>query len=725
MIDHGASGTCLPGAAVVTRDRAAATFMLGWVATVVAQPGAALAQECPPYKPAAQIGTLLGSAVDEASGLVASRDHADILWTHNDDANDNRVFALRTDGTVVGTYVVGSGTQDPEDIAIGPGPQAGIDYLFVGDIGDNNNTRSTIVVRRVPEPVVSADQNPVFETLSGVASIRLAYPTGATAPPHKDAETLLVDPVNGDIYVITKRAGPGLVYWAPAPHSTTTTTVMTQVAVLPWNEPVGGDVSTDGSAIIVRRYSGQNPKASIWFRAAGTPLWDAFSTPRCDVALQPEPQGEAVCFGPDSLDYYTVSENQSPGAQIPVWFFGVSGPQCVNDSDCADNLFCNGVETCSAQQCVPGAAACAGLLCNEVLDQCVECLTSADCSDGLFCNGTEQCLAGSCSAGTPPCAGGMCSESNDQCGCAVPIECLAACADQDGDGVRDDACVWWEYADGSCQSTEIMFGDVGGAFGDCRPDNAADNHDIKHVLNCFSGLDSGIPNTSYRCEFDAPVAFNVDPGGPFDSCMPDGVCDGNDVFHVIEAFDNSTTCQCPSVPQPVAQAGPVKTRRVQLKILPHKRTMAAGEMIEVTVVYDGPGIDLKGYQLHLGMRGGDHAGTFAVQDIASPRDFDAVADRVSRIEAFNPRMWQMLMIFPAGAQSLAAGDVMARLTLEASADARGAFELTCLSEARDHSHRTFLFTEEKGVRLAVDVTPARINVGTEARGRTGDERRGE
>jgi hypothetical protein len=47
------------------------------------------------------------------------------------------------------------------------------------------------------------------------------------------------------------------------------------------------------------------------------------------------------------------------------------------------------------------------------------------CDDGVFCNGTESCVDGICQPGTPPC-GGACDEDAD--------ECVAGCADADGDG---------------------------------------------------------------------------------------------------------------------------------------------------------------------------------------------------------------------------------------------------------------------------------------------------
>lgn len=276
----------------------------------------------PPFGAPQQVGTLLGSVADEASGLVASRINPNVLWTHNDDSGDNRIFAIHTNGTLLGTYTLGTGSVDPEDIAIGPGPLPGVSYIFWGNIGDNNNVRSTIFVKRVVEPTISASQSPPLNvSLSGVDTLTFTFPADATAPAHKDCETLLVDPLNGDIYVITKRTNVGLVYRAPFPHSTSGTTTLQYVASLDWGGAVGGDVSPDGQLILVRRYSGNVPAASIWTRPTGGTLWSAFGRPRCDVNLASEPQGEAIAWDADGRGYFTVSENQTPGAQIPIWYF--------------------------------------------------------------------------------------------------------------------------------------------------------------------------------------------------------------------------------------------------------------------------------------------------------------------------------------------------------------------------------------------------------------------
>lgn len=265
--------------------------------------------KCQHFLAGRQVGSLKSSVLNEASGLAASRKNPDVLWVHNDAGDTARVFAMSTSGAELGTYNFGGvGARDFEDIAIGPGPGDGVDYLYVGDIGDNTAGRSDIKVYRVVEPAVDANQSPVEKTLSGVETIRLQYPDGP-----RDAETLMVDPVNRDIYIVSKREMPSKVYRAAYPQSTSKTMIMKLVATLPWGGAVGGDISPAGDMVIIRGYF----YASIWLRPKGKDLWDSFLGSECPVPVVPEPQGEAVCFAADGAGYYTVSER----LYEPIYYF--------------------------------------------------------------------------------------------------------------------------------------------------------------------------------------------------------------------------------------------------------------------------------------------------------------------------------------------------------------------------------------------------------------------
>lgn len=268
--------------------------------------------KCPQFHQGRQLGTLRSNLIDEASGIAASRKNAGVLWVHNDSGDPPRVFAMNSEGKHLGIYSLsGAGAWDWEDITIGPGPDPNKDYLYIGDIGDNKARHSSITVYQVPEPGVDANQSAVNTTLSGVETIKLQYPDGP-----RNAETLMVDPTNKDIYIISKEISTK-VYRAAYPQSTTQTTTLEQVATLPLSMAVGGDISSLGDMIIVRGYN----NALIWLRPEGTNLPDAFSGPACNVPLVLERQGEAICFDAAGCGYYTISE----GWHQPIYYFARDG----------------------------------------------------------------------------------------------------------------------------------------------------------------------------------------------------------------------------------------------------------------------------------------------------------------------------------------------------------------------------------------------------------------
>ena len=133
----------------------------------------------------------------ESSGVVPSARVPGILWTHNDSGSDPLLFATDTLGRDLGTVAVtGAQNQDWEDLAIGPCHRA--TCLYIGDIGDNREVRSSVAVYRVPEPDLDAVSTAMAEKLE------LRYPDG----PH-DAEAMFVD-APGDLYLVTKGRSHGV-----------------------------------------------------------------------------------------------------------------------------------------------------------------------------------------------------------------------------------------------------------------------------------------------------------------------------------------------------------------------------------------------------------------------------------------------------------------------------------------------------------------------------------
>ena len=253
-------------------------------------------------------GLIQYDPIQEASGIVASRKNPGVLWVHNDSGDAPRLFALTTSGEHLGVYILDSAAaQDWEDIALGPGPEPGQDYLYVGDIGDNEARRDLKQVYRVPEPLVEAGQTPLDTTLTGTATITLRYPDGPA-----DAETLLLDPLTKDLYVITKRSTEVIVLRAAFPPSTTDPIEMQPTATLRL-EPVpgasaggqgavAGDIAPSGLEVLIKTYS----KVYYWSRSSGA---DAlFASPSITLPYVPEPQGEAIGWAADGSGYFTLSE---------------------------------------------------------------------------------------------------------------------------------------------------------------------------------------------------------------------------------------------------------------------------------------------------------------------------------------------------------------------------------------------------------------------------------
>jgi hypothetical protein len=285
----------------------------------------------------------------------------------------------------------------------------------------------------------------------------------------------------------------------------------------------------------------------------------------------------------------------------------------------------------------------------------------------------------------------------------------ADCADVDDDGVRDDNCMWWTCARDVCLATDIVFADLGGAFGGCAPDGTADANDRFHALNCFSNSNtSGGPG--YPCEVSPPQAFNVDAGGPFGVCQPDGVCDGNDAFHALNAFQGSATCSCPSGPEPTAPQPPVVVAAANIQLQADRSAVRAGEILEVEAFLATGLPDLRGYQLHVSVRGGT-TGRLDLVDIAVQDREDAAFAGPADWQAFNIATRQMLAGLDGPGIKAGAGAYLATLVFRASDDAHGRFVVDLLHSGTDPAQRTFLFPTPPGSKITIDsVTPAVILV---------------
>ena len=58
---------------------------------------------CPIFAAGVNAGFVSNLSIREASGVAASRRYGNVLWTHNDYGDSNRIFAIATNGTSFAT----------------------------------------------------------------------------------------------------------------------------------------------------------------------------------------------------------------------------------------------------------------------------------------------------------------------------------------------------------------------------------------------------------------------------------------------------------------------------------------------------------------------------------------------------------------------------------------------------------------------------------------------
>ncbi len=263
-------------------------------------------------------GKVQSDSLRELSGIAASRRNPGVLYVHNDSGDGPRIYAINEKAQLLGACTIqGAGEHDWEDIAVGPGPDPNRSCLYIGDIGDNGGKRPEIIVYRVPEPKLDAATPFGQMTIGPADAIRLVYPDGP-----RDAETLLVDPLTRDLYIISKRNLVPRVYRATYPQLTTQPIKLEHVALLPMGTfPTGGDVSPDGRRVIVRGMF----NAALWERPTGEPLWRAFADKPKAIPVASESQGEAICFDCQGQGYFTISEGKHP----TLYYFGPAEPNAT------------------------------------------------------------------------------------------------------------------------------------------------------------------------------------------------------------------------------------------------------------------------------------------------------------------------------------------------------------------------------------------------------------
>ncbi|MCO5972832.1 hypothetical protein [Actinoallomurus soli] len=269
------------------------------------------------------VETVTDTRITQASGLATS-ENGRILYSHEDSGRSTDVFGLDAKGRPQFTVRLPAGSnQDWEDIAavrLRNGKRA----IYVGDIGDALRTRQAAKKSsRRDYAVLKFDEPPANSTgqvtPAGLETYHLRYADGV---PGRNAESLLVQPGTGRVFVVTKTetAQQQASLWeAPASLNPQGVNLLRKVMDVPVTRASGGDFSPTGDRVVIR----DDDTAYVWWINDGDVAKSLADKPTA-VLLPQQKQGEGVTFTPDGHSLLVNSE----GVDQPIW--RVPLPSSVN-----------------------------------------------------------------------------------------------------------------------------------------------------------------------------------------------------------------------------------------------------------------------------------------------------------------------------------------------------------------------------------------------------------
>ncbi|WP_247597696.1 hypothetical protein [Streptomyces sp. RKND-216] len=226
--------------------------------------------------------------ITESSGLAASRAHPGVYWTHNDSDDGPYMYAVDggTGKTVATVTLEGVEPRDVEAVSVGPDGD-----VFVGDIGDNlGGGWSEVWIYRFAEP----------ERLRDTTVTPTRY-TVRYADGPRDAESLMVHPETGRVYLASKSERSAGVYAGPEELTASGVNEFARIADVDI-EATDGAFSPDGSRLVLRSYFGSE---MYRWTDEGRP------EPVGSVPVSTFGQGESVTFTPDGLTLMFGSEGSN------------------------------------------------------------------------------------------------------------------------------------------------------------------------------------------------------------------------------------------------------------------------------------------------------------------------------------------------------------------------------------------------------------------------------
>ena len=293
---------------------AAAGLSISCSKAISIEPGRLDNAESQLYQKAVITGTIRSNDVTESSGVAASKCQPGVYWTHNDSGDDPNIYAFSEKGENLGTFrVTNSQNDDWEDIAEFK-DASGKCFIYIADIGDNKARRADRTIFRVAEPQID-ERTRGTESKNAIATDPAAVLNFRYPDSERNAETMMVNPLTGDIYVLTKSIEHGSEVFKLSGNFSNPAIAIAQrvgtvvVPNVPNGQLTGGDISPDGERVVLCDYSWgyelEIPTAAKNFDE----IWK-MKPARIDIGRLP--QTEAIGYTADGSAIIATSEKKHP-----------------------------------------------------------------------------------------------------------------------------------------------------------------------------------------------------------------------------------------------------------------------------------------------------------------------------------------------------------------------------------------------------------------------------
>lgn len=257
---------------------------------------------------------LVSDNLSEVSGIIKSKQH-NIFWVHNDSGGESSVFGIDTLGNIICKITLPYPNRDWEDLTYGQ--VNGKYYIFLGEIGDNDLQFATKLIYKFEEPTLLSSS--ITLKTSQIEKIEFMFDFAS------DCETLLFNPTNQNLYLITKGQVQEQIYEITYPYETSKVLKLQSIGILTiknedknmLNRIVSGDISNDGKYLAIKDYT-----TIFYYEINGNVKYITKNPPvtLSSYKQMNEPQGEAICWGSNNYDIYTLGEEVF-GIQARIQYF--------------------------------------------------------------------------------------------------------------------------------------------------------------------------------------------------------------------------------------------------------------------------------------------------------------------------------------------------------------------------------------------------------------------